>query len=136
MCIAIVNFLRRAALLLPFLFFAVAPLGHASDHGGGSGPASLKFTANLGNAGDARFLQFELVLEGATPEVGAAVSAHLPKIQHTILMMLSDENDATLRTVEGKEALMEKIRAAVNEIIDETTKTGVKEALFTNFIIQ
>ena len=42
----------------------------------------------------------------------------------------------SLRRREGKHHLVGEIIERVNKVIDETEKTGVKEVLFTSFIIQ
>lgn len=106
----------------------------ASDHGGGGGaPAPLIFTVNLG---DNRFLQLGLVLETATPEAAHELSSYQPKIQHHIILLLSGQDEAKLRTLPGKKELAREIIETVNHVIHEDEKTGVKEVLFTNFIIQ
>lgn len=112
---------------------------YASDHGGGgaSGPAPMQFTVNVGNTGATlRVLQVTMVLEFAKPEAGHRLAELKPKVQHRIILLLSGENVASLRTLQGKQELQERIAADLNELIDETTKTGVHEVLFTNFIIQ
>lgn len=106
----------------------------AGDHGGGGGgPEPLAFTVNVGNQ---NYLQFGVVLESATPEMAAQVSAYKPKIAHEIILLLSGKRAEVLRTLEGKKALIEEIVEIANHAIGQTAKTGVHEALFSNFIIQ
>ncbi len=93
----------------------------------------MVFTVNLGPE---NYLQFGLVLEAATPEAGQEVEVYKPRIQHEIILLLSSQNVDHLRTLEGKKALIEEILTKVNHVIDETAKTGVKEVLFTRFLIQ
>jgi flagellar FliL protein len=122
------------ALLLANLM----PVAHASDHGGGaSGPEPLKFTVNVASASSAgRYLQLEIVFETVKPEVAQTIASLKPKVQHAIILVLAGENAEVLRSRKGKEELMAKIIDAVNKVIDENEKTGVKEVLFTSFIIQ
>lgn len=133
------RFLKLVALLLLWASFGWTNLGYANEgggHGGGAAPAPMKFVVNLGNpAFDGHMLSVEMVLEGS-PEVGGAVNMYKPKIQHEIILMLSGEDANTLRTVDGKKSLGEKIRGVVNKVLKETEKTGVQEVLFTNFMIQ
>lgn len=106
----------------------------ASDHGGGaSGPETLVFTVNLGSS---KYLQLGLVLETGSPEAAHEVSAFKPKVQHEIILMLSGRDEEKLRTLPGKKELADDIIDAVNHVIHMNQKTGVNEALFTNFIIQ
>ena len=132
------GFARSFLLLLCVLSLLLGSIlpAQASDHGGGGGPSPMKFTTNLGSASGGRYLQIELVLEAASPEVGAEVEAFKPRIQHEIILLLADETDTVLRTLEGKQALAEKILNAVNHVIHSDDKNGVKEVYFTNFIIQ
>ncbi|PKO92068.1 MAG: hypothetical protein CVU16_07375 [Betaproteobacteria bacterium HGW-Betaproteobacteria-10] len=105
----------------------------ASDHGGGGGPEPLLFTVNLGTE---HYLQFGVILQTATPEVAHEIAVYRPKIQNEIILLISGKTSEQLRTLKGKEALIEEIIALANHVIHETEKTGVHEALFTNFIIQ
>ncbi len=119
-------------LALPAAFMSL-PL-QANDHGGGGGaPEPLVFLVNLGPT---TFLNFGLILEAATPEAGHELVVYRPKIQHEIILLLSEKDQATLRTLAGKKELIEEIAEIVNHVIHEDAKTGVKDVLFTNFIIQ
>ena len=124
--------LRILSLLLCALWFTAS---QANDHGGGGGGgnAPLKFTTNLGNG---KYVLFDLVLETAGPEADQALNALKPMLQHRVLLLLSGETVETLMPLEGKIKLQEKIRDMANKLIGEKPKTGVKDALFTNFIIQ
>lgn len=105
----------------------------ANDHGGGGGPEPLVFTVNLGTD---HYLQFGVILETATPEIAHEVAAYRPRIQNEIILLISGKTSEELRTLSGKETLIEEIIELANHAIHETEKTGVHEALFTNFIIQ
>lgn len=97
----------------------------------------MQFTVNIGDTGSAgKFLQVTMVLEFANPEAEHHLTERKPKVQHRIILLLSGENVASLRTLKGKQELQERIADDLNQLIDETVKTGVKEVLFTDFIIQ
>ncbi|MEY2633235.1 MAG: hypothetical protein RIR00_1889 [Pseudomonadota bacterium] len=126
----------RQCLLLLALALPLSPT-LASDHGGASGPEPLKFTVNLGAANSSgRYLQLEIMLETGSPEAAHSLGTLKPKIQNAIILLLSGEEEGKLRTLEGKRALADKIQSTINKLIDESEKTGIKEVLFTNFIIQ
>jgi flagellar FliL protein len=114
------------ALLLPLPVLA-------SDHGGGGAPEPMVFTVNLGKD---NYLQFGLVFETASPEAAHSLAAFKPKVQHEIILLLSDKEAAKLRTLPGKKELIEEIVELANHVIHEDEKTGVKEVLFTKFLIQ
>jgi len=128
--IRIASFLRQVLLVLAA--FACLP-AQANDHGGASGPEPLVFTVNLGPSA---YLHFGLILETATPEAGHEIVIFRPKIQHEIILLLSGKDPGHLRTLPGKKELIEEIIEAANHVIHGNEKNGVKEALFTKFIIQ
>lgn len=105
----------------------------ANDHGGGPSNEPMVFTVN---AGKKQYLQFGLILEAASPEASHLLSGYKPKIQHEIILLLATKEADQLRTLAGKKELMEEIVETVNHVIHESEKTGVKEVLFTRFLIQ
>lgn len=121
-----------ATLLMALALFSSLPV-LASDHGGGGAPEPMVFTVNLGKE---NYLQFGLIFETASPEAAHQLASNKPRIQHKIILMLSGKDSANLRTLQGKKALIEEIIELSNHVIDETEKTGVKEVLFTKFLIQ
>lgn len=126
---------RFASAVAATLVFLALP-AQAGGHGGGEGPAPLGFVVNLPSPGTDRYLKLDLVLETANPEVGAGIKSQLPRIQHQIILLLSEAKDELLRTREGKRELAESIQQAVNKILGESRKSGVTEVLFTSFLIQ
>lgn len=127
---------------LVFAFFLAVLLPtqtvFANDHGGGaSGPEPLKFVVNLGDpARGGKYLQVQMVFDPATPEIGHELAVLKPRIQHELILMLSSGDANKLITLEGKKELMIEIIDAVNHLLHETEKTGVKDVFFTSFIIQ
>jgi len=111
----------------------------AAEHGGGgaAGPEPMAFVVNVGNSAETlRFLQIAMVLEYASPEVAVRFTEIKPKLQHRIILMLSSEEVANLQTVKGKQDLQARIAKDLNTLVGETEETGIKEVLFTNFILQ
>jgi flagellar FliL protein len=128
----IVNALVAPVLLVLALLLPLPSL--ANDHGGGGGaPEPMVFTVNLGKE---NYLQFGLILEPAVPEAAGSIAAYKPRIQHGIILLLSGKEVENLRTLEGKKKLIEEIVELANHAIHEDEETGVKEALFTKFLIQ
>ncbi len=115
-----------AALLSPFA-------GASSGHGGGGGASPMVFTVNLGTS---HYLRIELVLEPAAPEVTHELDIFRPRIQHALILLLSERSEDKMRTLAGKKELMEDILDAVNHVIHSDQKSGIKEVFFTSFIIQ
>lgn len=124
--------------LLTIAFLALAWPTLAAEHGGeAAGPAPMQFVVNIGETvATMNLLQIALVLECATPAAEQRLARVKPKIQHRLILLLSAEKVASLQTTKGKQELQERIVKDLNELIDETPETGVKEVFFTSFIIQ
>lgn len=118
-------------LMVPALLAPLPSL--AGDHGGGGAPEPTVFTVNLGKD---NYLQFGLIFESASPEADHALAAYKPKVQHEIILLLSGKEVEKLRTLEGKKELIKEIIELANHVIHEDEETGIKEVLFTRFLIQ
>jgi flagellar FliL protein len=120
------------AILLCLPLFGLATPVLASG-GEAAGPETLVFTVN---AGKNNYLQFGLVLETATPEAQHHLSMLKPRLLHQIILLLSSKDVDHLRTLQGKKELSADLVDTANQVIGETEKHGVRDALFTRFIIQ
>ena len=109
----------------------------AGEHGeAAAGPAPLQFVVNLGRTGVGQsMLQVAIVLKPAKPEFGQQLDAYKPKIQHTIIQLLCANTPESLRSEDGKAELASRIQKAINGIFHANRKNGVKEVLFTQFMI-
>lgn len=123
-------------LVCLLLSFWLMPAALASD-AGASGPEPYKFVVNLGDPSNGgKYLQVQMVFEGATPEIAHDIAIHKPQIQHALILLLSSSDPNILLTLKGKKDLMIEIVDTVNHLLHETEKTGVKDVFFTSFIIQ
>jgi len=121
--------------LAAFLIALGAAPVWANDHGGGGSAAEpYRFVVNLARSG--RVLQTEMVFDSHHPETAEALKVIRPKVQHTVIILLSSETPESVQTLAGKEELAKRIRDAVNKLIKEDEKTGVAEVLFTSFVAQ
>lgn len=130
--------MQFSRLLALSLLMLLSPLSaYANEGAAAAAPEPLKFVVNLGNpATGGQVISLELVLDGNGPETIQSVHMYKPKIQHEIILLLSGEDANNLRTLEGKQSLADKIQTVANQVLKETPKTGVKEVLFTKFLIQ
>lgn len=132
---SITHRIRKIFLALGIIMLAILTPSAASanDHGGGGGPEPMVFTMNVGSKA---YVQFGLIFETGSPEAAHELATYRPRIQHQIILLMSGKDEAHLRTLAGKKELIEEIIELVNHIIHEDQKTGVKEVLFTRFLIQ
>lgn len=130
---SIAHRIRQALISGLLSLVLLSPFGAlAGDHGGGA-PEPMVFTFNLGGKS---YVQFGLIFETGSPEAAHELVVYRPKIQHEIILLMSGKEEAHLRTLAGKKELIEEIIEQTNHIIHEDRKSGVKEILFTKFLIQ
>lgn len=93
------------------------------------------FTVNL--ADQESYLQTEISLKVADPKVQEKLKQHMPEVRDVLLRLLTSKTAEELMTAEGKAALAEEVRKEVNRVIGaKRASQGVKDVLFTSFIIQ
>ncbi|SMF97174.1 flagellar FliL protein [Methylomagnum ishizawai] len=96
------------------------------------------FVVNFQGSPDARVLQVSLSIATDDASVVEAVKKHSPMIRNNLLMLMSAEDPAALKTTEGKEALRAKLLEEINAIIKKQARKrdAVDEVYFTAFVMQ
>ncbi|MFZ6745206.1 flagellar basal body-associated FliL family protein [Undibacterium sp. JH2W] len=130
--------------LFPFLLCLVLSMqaGLASANSGGSASASggastaklEAFTVNLSST--ERYLQLSMALQIASAEVSDRIKMFMPKVRHTLILLLSSKDGEQLQSLEGKHQLMEEIKDRVNKTLELKEHDGVTDVFFENFVIQ
>ncbi|MFZ6638506.1 flagellar basal body-associated FliL family protein [Undibacterium sp. TC4M20W] len=130
--------------LYPFLLCLVLSLssgmalansgGSASASGGGSTAKLEAFVVNLSTT--ERYLQLSMALQIANAEVNDKIKLFMPKVRHTLILLLSSKDGEQLQSLEGKHQLMEEIKNGVNKTLDLKEHDGVTDVFFENFVIQ
>lgn len=91
------------------------------------------FIINLSGEGGKRFLKLTIELELNDENLNLEITASLPKIKDSILILLSSKTFEDVYTVEGKFKLRDEITARVNRFL----ATGhIRNVYFTEFVIQ
>lgn len=101
------------------------------------------FTVNLVPEAGEQYLQVAISVEAEDAATAEQLKLYTPRLRHEITDILSSKRASEVSSREGKKALAEEIRAAVNEIVSAPSGKGkrtaggaVKAVLFTTFIIQ
>lgn len=93
------------------------------------------FTVNL--ADQESYLQTEISLKLADQKIQERLKQRIPEVRDVLLRVLSSKTAEELITPEGKAELAKEIRKEVNGVIGaKKAEQGVKDVLFTSFIIQ
>ncbi len=99
-------------------------------------PISAPFTSNMVDS-DA-FAQISIAASTYYDgRVATAMKTHELAIRSAILMMLAEQQEVSLSTPQGKEALQARLKTVINTILKQKTGYGgVDNIYFTNFVIQ
>lgn len=151
---------KLLVIIIAVLFLAVVGLGvfmlmgtgdDDSSHVAESTTASTKqppvyfaiedpFIVNFSEQsnGAVRYIQIKIKVMARNQAVIDMVQAHLPAIQHELLMLFYSQKYDELQTSEGSQALQQASLATINQILkSETSLEDELEAVyFTSFIMQ
>jgi flagellar FliL protein len=98
------------------------------------------FVTNFGGPGKMRYLRIEVALRLSEPPTTAPiVDLHMPLVRHAMIMLMSEQVEEDLGTMEGKELLRQAALEETRKIFAEqekSVKDPIKDLLFSSFIIQ
>ncbi len=110
--------------------------------GGGSAPTpyfniATPFVVNLADKEDLVFLQVNAQFKVPSEELKPHLTTHMPAIQHTMMLVLSQQTTKDIKTVAGKEKLRATALKAIQDLLKEQVGDPIiEEVYFTGFIIQ
>lgn len=95
------------------------------------------FVVNFNYENRTRYLQVSMALMGRDAVGMERLKTHMPLLRNQLVMLLSGQDFAVLRTPEGKDQLLQQALAKVQELAQkETGSPVVEQVLFTNFVLQ
>ena len=89
-----------------------------------------------GGDGDSHYVQIALDFKVADPKVAEVIKQHKPEILHALLLLLASKGVGDLDHAEDKDALARQMVDLVNPIIGLKPAKGVREVMFTAFVVQ
>jgi flagellar FliL protein len=133
--------MQRCLRLLTLILALQAPLvAHASEGGGGgTGPfyydLSPALVTNLASGG--KYLRCNVQLMTEEGDALAGIQLHAPAIRHELLMLMSEQDGAKLKTQQGREAFRKQALEAARKVLhQETGRDAVDDLFFTAFFVQ
>jgi flagellar FliL protein len=109
--------------------------GEHGDHG--KTPGTIMeldpFIVNLADAPEVRYLKLAVKVELDRPDASGELTARLPQVRDTVLMLLSGKESTQLRTTQGKTQLRDELVQRINAV---TTRGGVRTVYCTEFVVQ
>jgi flagellar FliL protein len=106
---------------------AVSP---SVDEGPGVVVGLERFTVNVG---DKYYLSGDMLLHLSGAEAERELRAALPQIRSQVLLILSSQDPATLRTVEGQMRLRDQLTVQVNTLLPHG---GARKVYFQQILLQ
>ena len=95
------------------------------------------FVVNIQSEDGLVFLQVKAQFKVKKPELKSQLTKHMPAIQHTMMMVLSEQTQNDIRSVKGKEKLRGTALKEVQTLLKKQIgDEAVDEIYFTGFIIQ
>lgn len=96
-----------------------------------------EFVVNFEGDQGADYLQIDIQLMTRDADAISVFKDHSPLIRNNILLLLSSQKYAELRTLEGKEKMRADVLATVQQVVEaELGKPAVEAVFFTSFIMQ
>lgn len=84
-----------------------------------------------------RFLQINTQIQYTQQLALPIIEKHMPAIRDAMIILLSGQSVAEIKTPQGKEKLRESALKAIQQVMTETTGEPVVDAVyFTGFVIQ
>ncbi|MFO7602898.1 MAG: flagellar basal body-associated FliL family protein [Gammaproteobacteria bacterium] len=96
-----------------------------------------EFVVNFDGQQGANYLQVDIQLMTRDAAVLKTLQDHAPLIRNNILLLLSGQQYAELRTLAGKEKMRAEVLATVQAVVEaEYGKPAIESVFFTSFIMQ
>lgn len=117
----------------------VAASAWAASGGGGTPYFEIPdpFVVNIRGEDPITFLQVNAQLKTSERSLKTKLQEHLPAIRHTMIMVLSEQDVDSLRSLSGKEQLRKQTLEELQALLQEHTgEVAVDNVYFTGFIIQ
>ena len=125
--------------VLMLLFTLLVP--NSAFASGGSGTPYFEiqtpFVVNLADKESLAFLQVNAQLKVKQDSVKEHLYIHLPAIQHTMMLILSEQTATDIKTVAGKQKLREKTLKEIQDLLTvQIGDAAIDDIYFTAFIVQ
>lgn len=102
-------------------------------------PLQPSFIINFGDGDGARlqYVKADVAVRVSSSAAASAARYHLPALRNALVLLLSRQDESTVSTGSGREALRAEALAAMRSILEEEEgKPFIEDVLFTNFIVQ
>ncbi|MDX9873980.1 MAG: flagellar basal body-associated FliL family protein [Spongiibacteraceae bacterium] len=128
---------HAAALTLLATVSGLATAASQSQEGTQYVELQPAFVTNYGGPGPIHFLKADLAVRVAGAAAAGLVEHHMPQLRHELVMLLSNQTEASLSSVDDRERLRQQALTAVQAVLERETGAPVAEdLLFNSFVLQ
>ncbi len=131
---------RLSLCLISLLSLGLLAPAFAAGGGGSSGPylaLDPPFVVNVQEGNRMRFMQVKAQVLVDDSGLRRIIEHNMPAVRDAFILLLADQDAATVRSPEGRERLRQQALQAVEAVLGEfTNKTGIEGIYFTDFVIQ
>ena len=100
-------------------------------------PVEPKFQKHFIVEGRPHLMELGLIFVLRDEQAVAILNTHAPRIKSAVSLLLDDQPFSSLKSVQGRELLKEKILFAAQKIMqEEVGRPGIENVLFTRYILQ
>jgi len=97
---------------------------------------SPAFVVNFESNGRMRYLQLGLQIMAYEQEVVDKVSANMPAVRNSLIMLFSEQDYEVLSSAEGKEKLRGEVLNSIHQVVRLKNGRKVDDVFFTSFVMQ
>lgn len=100
-------------------------------------PLDPAFVVSFQTGKRARFLQLRIEFMTYEEKVIQELKENMPMIRNEIVMLVSRQDFAELRTLSGREKLQKLLHESLNEVLEKHMGSkGIEAVLFTDYVMQ
>lgn len=96
-----------------------------------------EFVINFNRKERPRALMVEISISSHDEKALDTLDSHSPELRNNLLLLMTENNGSTLSTADGKNALRESVKIALNDLLVKHGKSeAVEDIFFTRFVLQ
>ncbi len=136
------NTMQKIIVSLFLALIAITPLHAAEDEAQSSGKSAYvslgePMVLNLGGKRKLTFLQISADVLVGDSDAEEAVKIHVPAIRHTLIMLLSEQDAANIKSPGKREEIRRQATSQIRQLIaDLSGNENVSEVLFSSILVQ
>ncbi len=134
--------MQKIIVSLFLALIAITPLHAAEDEAQSSGKSAYvslgePMVLNLGGKRKLTFLQISADVLVGDSDAEEAVKIHVPAIRHTLIMLLSEQDAANIKSPGKREEIRRQATSQIRQLIaDLSGNENVSEVLFSSILVQ